>query len=67
MEWKCKEIAMFFLGLFWSRRRQKNVYMQRHQGVKCKHLDIRDMIYHKFSHSAASYTLSGENVNVMIK
>ena len=27
---------------------------------------VSDVIYHKFSHGAASYTLSEENVNVML-
>ena len=28
---------------------------------------VSDVIYHKFSHGAASYTLSEENVNVMLE
>ena len=43
---------------------EAHVYMRRHQGAKCKHLDV---IYHKFSHGAASYTLTGENVNVKLE
>ena len=43
------------------------VYMRPHQSVKVKHFDISNTIYHKFSHGAVSYTLSGENVNVMLK
>ena len=30
-------------------------------------LSISNVIYHKFSHSAAFYTLSGKNVNVMLE
>ena len=41
--------------------------MQRHQGAKCKHFDVSDVIYHKFSHDAASYTVNGENVNVVLE
>ena len=43
-----------------------HVYMWRHQGAKVEHLDVSNVIYHKFSHSAVSYTLNGENVNVML-
>ena len=28
---------------------------------------ISDVIYHKFSHGAAFYTVNGENVNVMLE
>ena len=34
---------------------------------KCKHFDISNVIYHKFSHGAASYKLCGENINVMLE
>ena len=44
--------------------------------VKCLHpmssrremckLNISNVIYHKFSHGAAFYTLNGKNVNVML-
>ena len=30
-------------------------------------LSVRNVIYHKFSHGAAFYTLSGKNVNVMLE
>ena len=43
-----------------------HVYMRSHQGAKVKHFDI-SVIYHKFSHGAVSYTLNGENVNVMLE
>ena len=43
---------------------EAHVYMGRHQGAKCKHIDVSDVIYHKFSHDATSYTLNGENVSV---
>ena len=39
--------------------------MRRHQDAKVKHFDVSNVIYHKFSHGAVSYTLNGENVNVM--
>ena len=41
--------------------------MRRHQGAKVKHFDVSNVIYHKFSHGAVSYTLSGANVNVMLE
>ena len=43
------------------------VYMRRHQGAKVEHVDVSNLIYHKFSHGAVSYTLSGENVKVMLE
>ena len=46
---------------------ETHVYMQHHQGAKAEHFDASNMIYHKVSHGAVSYTLSGENVNVMLK
>ena len=46
---------------------EAQVYMPRHQGAKVKYFDIRNVIYHKFSHGAVSYTLNGENVNVMLE
>ena len=41
--------------------------MGRHQDAKVEHFDVSNMIYHKFSHGAVSYTLNGENVNVMLE
>ena len=45
--------------------------------VKCLHLtssrremctlSVRNVIYHRFSHGAAFYTLNGKNVNVMLE
>ena len=46
---------------------EAHVYMQPHQGAKVKHFDVSNVIYHKFSHDAVSYTLNGENVNVMLE
>ena len=46
---------------------EAHVYMQRHQSAKVKHFDVSNVIYHKFSHGAVSYTLHGENVNVMLE
>ena len=43
------------------------VYMRRRQGAKVEHFDVSNVIYHKFSHGAISYTLNGENVNVMLE
>ena len=44
-----------------------HVYMRRHQGAKFEHFEVSDVIYHKFSHDAVSYTLYKENVNVMLE
>ena len=41
--------------------------MRRHQGAKVEHFDVGNVIYHKFSHGAVSYTLNGDNVNVMLE
>ena len=41
--------------------------MRRHQGLKVEHFDVSNVIYHRFSHGAVSYTLNGENVNVMLE
>ena len=51
------------------KRTKAHVYMRRHQDAKCKHFDVSDVIYHtyKSSHGAASYTLNGENINVMLE
>ena len=47
--------------------KEAHVYMRCHQGAKCKHFDVSDLIYHRFSHGAASYTLNGERGNVMLE
>ena len=44
-----------------------HVYMQHHQGAKWKDFDVSDVIFHKISHGAASYTLNGENANMMLE
>ena len=41
--------------------------MRRHQGAKVEHFNVSNVIYHKFSHGAVSYTLNGENVNVILE
>ena len=46
---------------------EAHVYMRRHQGAKVEYFDVSDVIYHKFSHGPVSYTLNGENVNVMLE
>ena len=46
---------------------EAHAYMRRHQGAKVVHFDVSNVIYHKFSHGAVSYTLSGENVNVILE
>ena len=59
---------VFFLQIIfkWTST-EAHVYMQRHQGGKVKHSDVSNMIYHKFSHGTLSYTLIGENLNVMLE
>ena len=46
---------------------EAHVYMRRHQSVKVEHFDVSNVIYHKFSHGVVSYTLNGENINVMLE
>ena len=46
---------------------EAHVYMRRHQGAKVEHFDFSNVIYHKFSHGAVSYTLNGENVDVLLE
>ena len=46
---------------------EADVYMRRHQGPKVKDFDVSNVIYHKFSDCAVSYTLNGENVNAMLE
>ena len=46
---------------------EAHVYMRRHQDAKVKHFDVSNVIYYIFSHGAVSYTLNGENVNVMLE
>ena len=46
---------------------EAHVHRRRHQGAKVEHFDISNVIYHKFSHDAVSYTLNGENVDVMLE
>ena len=59
---------VFFLRIILKRMStEAHVYMRGHQGAKVKHFDVSNVIYHKFSHGAVSYTLNGENVNVMLE
>ena len=62
------DIATFFLWIILKRMStDAHAYMQSHQDAKVKHFDVSNVIYHKFSHSAVSYTLNGENVNIMLE
>ena len=59
---------VFFLRIILKRTStEANVYMRCQQDAKVKHFDVNNVIYHKFSHGAVSYTLNGENVNVMLE
>ena len=58
----------FFLRIILKRTStEAHVYMRRHQGAKVEHFDVSNVIYHNFSRGAVSYTLNGENVNVMLE
>ena len=58
----------FFLRIILKRTStEAHVYMRRHQGGKVEHFDVSNVIYHKFSHGAFSYTLSGETIKVMLE
>ena len=46
---------------------EAHVYMRHHQGVRVKHFDASNVIYHKISHSTVSYMLNGENINIMLE
>ena len=59
--------SVFFLRIILKRMSTEYAYMRRHQGAKVEHFDVSNVIYHKFSHGAVSYTLNGENVNVMLE
>ena len=68
MERQCKDIATFFLRIILKRTStEAHVYIRCHQGAKVEHSDVSNVIYHKFSHGAVSYTLNGENVNAMFE
>ena len=43
------------------------VYIRYQHGAKFEHLDVSNVIYHKFLHGAVSCTLNGGNVNVMLE
>ena len=63
-----KILRRFFLRIMLKRTStEAHVYMRNHQDAKVKHFDVSNVIYHKFSHGAVSYTLNGENVNVMLE
>ena len=57
--------AMFLRNSLKRTPTEAHGYMRRHQGAKVEHFDVSNVIYH--SHGAVSYTLSGENVNVMLE
>ena len=41
--------------------------MRHYQGMNFEHFDDSNVIYHRFSHGAVSYTLNGENVNIILE
>ena len=58
----------FFLWIILKRTStEAHVYMRCHQGAKVERFDVSNVIYHKFSHGAITYTLNGENVNVILE
>ena len=61
-------LRRFFLRIILKRTStEAHVYIRRHQGTKFEHFHISNVIYHKFSLGAVSYTLNGENVKVMLE
>ena len=46
---------------------ETHVYMRRHQSANVEHVDVSNVIYHKFSHDVVSYILNGEDANVMLE
>ena len=61
-------VRRFFLRIILKRTStEAHVYMRGHQGTIVEHFDVSNVIYHKFSHRAVSYTLNGENVKVMLE
>ena len=61
-------LQCFFLRIILKRAStEAHVYMRCYQDAKVKLSDISNVIYHKFSHGAVSYTLNGKNVNVMLE
>ena len=59
--------CFFSTDYFEATSTEAHVYMRRHQGAKVEYFDVNNTIYHKFSHGTVSYTLNGENVNVMLE
>ena len=45
---------------------EAHVYIRCHQDAKVKHFGVTNVVYHKFSQGTISYTLNGENVDVML-
>ena len=61
-------LRRFFLRIILKRTlTEAYVYIRSQQGAKVKYFDVSNIIYHKFSHGAISYTLNGENLNVMLE
>ena len=61
-------LRLFFLQIILKpTSTEAHVYKRRHQDLKVNYFDVSNVIYHKFSHGAISYTLNGENVNVMLE
>ena len=51
-------LRRFFLRIILKRTStEAQVYMRRHQDAEVKHFDVNNVIYHKFSHGAVSYTV----------
>ena len=61
MEGKCKEIATLFKDYFEADVDRGTSYL-RHQGEKCKHFDVSDVIYHKFSHGTVFVRSMGKTL-----
>ena len=46
---------------------EAHIYMRHHKGAKLEYFYVSNVVYHKFTNGAISYTLKGENINVMLE
>ena len=67
IEWKYKDIATFFSTDYFEADVDRSTCLHATSSRRVKHFVVSDMIYHKFSHGAVSYTLNGKNINIMLE
>ena len=65
MERNCKDVAMFIFTDYFKMDIDRSTCLHATLSTKVKHFEVSNVIYHKFSRGAVSYTLNRENVNVM--